>query len=620
MNFLFPAFLIGALAVALPIALHFMRRDVAPEVPFSAVRLLHKSPLARSRRRRLRDLLLLAARVAALILLAAAFARPYATGASASASDVRIVAIDRSFSMGAPGRFAQALATARQAVDESSGAERVAVIAFDDRADVVAEPGTAAEARAALAALEPGYGATRYGPLFAKIVESAAGSAGRVVVVTDLQRGGWEDERRSALPSALQLDVRNVGAPPPNLAIAGVRVEPERLVVLVRNTGSAARDGRLRVRREGAEVASVPYAARADGTVEVPVPYKSPATGAVAVSLDDGSGPGADDVYHVLLEPAARAGVLVVTAAATPQSGFYLSRALAAGGDDESGTGAMAVRVASGREVSGFSADEYAQYSAIVLLSTRELDRPAREGLSRIVRRGGGALIAAGPDVEPDVLSTLFEWNQPLAGAEQPSPVTALAVTDLRHPIFRPFGALAANLGEVRFDRTWRLDPDGWNVAALFTDGSPALLDRREGQGRVVLFASDLDRRWNDFPLHPGFVPFVVEAIRHAAAGTTTDRHEYTVGNVPAGVPPQPGIHPAPGGRHHLVVNVDPRESATATMSADEFEGMLERISLTPAASADVRALQTEARQSYWQYGLLLMLAALVVESFVGRA
>ena len=78
MSFLFPAFLVAALAVALPIALHLLRRDVAPDLPFTAVRLLKKSPVERSRRRRLRDLLLLAARVAALVLLALAFARPFA--------------------------------------------------------------------------------------------------------------------------------------------------------------------------------------------------------------------------------------------------------------------------------------------------------------------------------------------------------------------------------------------------------------------------------------------------------------------------------------------------------------------------------------------------------------
>jgi hypothetical protein len=68
-----------------------------------------------------------------------------------------------------------------------------------------------------------------------------------------------------------------------------------------------------------------------------------------------------------------------------------------------------------------------------------------------------------------------------------------------------------------------------------------------------------------------------------------------------------------------VAVNVDARESATGIMSTGEFAGMVEHVSMDRAA-ADPRAQQVEARQGYWQYGLLLMLAALVAESFVGRA
>src|SRR5512145_2716535 len=107
MSFLYPAFLVGALAIAIPIVLHLLRRDVAPEVPFTAVRLLRRSPIQQSKRRRLRDLVLLAARVAALLLLAAAFARPYVP--SASSLGTRVIAIDRSYSMSGPGQFARAL-------------------------------------------------------------------------------------------------------------------------------------------------------------------------------------------------------------------------------------------------------------------------------------------------------------------------------------------------------------------------------------------------------------------------------------------------------------------------------------------------------------------------------
>ena len=87
MSFLYPIFLAGAVAIAIPIALHLLRRDVAPEVPFTAVRLLRRSPLEQTRRKRLRDLLLLLVRVAALLLLAAAFARPYFAAAAGACPD-----------------------------------------------------------------------------------------------------------------------------------------------------------------------------------------------------------------------------------------------------------------------------------------------------------------------------------------------------------------------------------------------------------------------------------------------------------------------------------------------------------------------------------------------------
>ena len=167
----------------------------------------------------------------------------------------------------------------------------------------------------------------------------------------------------------------------------------------------------------------------------------------------------------------------------------------------------------------------------------------------------------------------------------------------------------------------WRLKPNGWEVAARFTDGSPALLERREGKGRVLVFASDLDRRWNEFPLHPAFVPFVVESMRHLAGAGDRSR-DYLVADAPAGTGPGPGVYRTADGRT-VAVNVDPRESSAGRLSADEFTGMVAR-SETPektgGAIEAVRAQRVEAQQNLWQYGLVLMLGVLVLESMVGRA
>jgi hypothetical protein len=610
-SFLYPAFLIGALAVAIPIALHLLRRDVAPEVPFTAVHLLRRSPLEQTRRRRLRNLLLLAARIAALVLLAVAFARPYFT-ASAEGPSLQIIAIDRSYSMSAPGRFERAQAEARSALAGIGRGQRVAVIAFDDRATIVAPPGGPGEARAAIDAMRPAYGGTRFAPVFDRAVELSDREDARLVVISDLQRAGWENETPVSVPASLQLDVRDVSGPGANLAVTKLRRDGESVRVEVLNGGTSPVSGSIRLAVDSRAAATVPFSAPAGSAVDVPVPYRAPARGILTAEVDDPAGFAYDNRRFLLLDATGRPDVLIVGDSAN-QSGFYATRVLQSGGADA----AFDVQTRTAASFGSASPEDLSQQSVVILLSTRNLDRRGREGLANFVRQGGGLLIAASPDVDASIVATTLSWKD-FSPVEQPAGGAVLAATDLRHPIFRPFGALAANLGQVRFTRTWKVRPDGWEVAARMTDGSPALLERREGSGRVVLFASDLDRRWNDFPLNAAFVPFVIEAVRHAAALTEVPG-EYLVADVPQGGRAEPGVHTLGDGRR-ITVNVDPRESATPAISAAEFKG---RIGSTPEPTrrpVERQARQAEGTQDLWRYGLLLMLAALAGESVVGRS
>jgi hypothetical protein len=109
MSFLAPLFLIGAAAAAVPIVLHLLRREPEARVKFAAVRMLRPAPIETADRRRLRELLLLALRVAALALLALAFARPFIRPAvPAERRPPTVVALSacrRPVSSSAPGRW-----------------------------------------------------------------------------------------------------------------------------------------------------------------------------------------------------------------------------------------------------------------------------------------------------------------------------------------------------------------------------------------------------------------------------------------------------------------------------------------------------------------------------------
>jgi hypothetical protein len=612
MSFLTPLYLLGGLLVGLPIVLHLLRRDVAPPLPFTAVSLLRKSAVERSRRHRLRDLILLAARVAALVLLAASFARPYVAGASPTARTT-VVAVDRSYSMSAPGRRDRARALAREAIDAVARGDRVAVVAFDDRADVVAPPGTAADARAAVDAIEPGYGATRYGAAFDRAAELLANEEhGRLVIVSDLQRTGF-DATGASLPEGIDLSVRDAGARISNLSVSAAGIDGTRRLATatIRNSGDEARVTDVRMvlddRAPIARRVSVPANDAIDVAFEAAGDPRR-----VKMSVDDSSGYAADNDRFGVYEARGLPKVLILTGGPASTAGFYLSRALVA----DAGEGPdFEVRALGGAAFAGLSQNEVRDQSVIALLSTHGLDRRAGDILREYLAAGGGIFVAASADVDPTVLSTLLQWQPSLTPKDVRRP-RVLAATDLRHPVFRPFDAVAANFGQVLFERAWSIDATAaWRIAAQFTDGSPALVERVQSGGRLMLFTSDVDRRWNDLPLHPTFVPFTQEIARYLGARPAAVSN-MLVADVPAGSPAVPGF--AAIGIRTVAVNVDPREASADRVTPIEFQKLVTRTSAGTQARVERRARETEGQQNYWRYGLMLLMATLVVEAFVG--
>src|ERR1044071_6957183 len=103
MAFLNPIFLLGAMAAALPVLVHLVRRTRARKVEFASLMFLRRIEQKTIRKRKLRNLALLALRCAALLLLALAFARPYLPSqtslASTGARPASVILIDTSYSM-----------------------------------------------------------------------------------------------------------------------------------------------------------------------------------------------------------------------------------------------------------------------------------------------------------------------------------------------------------------------------------------------------------------------------------------------------------------------------------------------------------------------------------------
>jgi hypothetical protein len=627
MSFLSPLFFLGALAATVPIVLHLLKRDPETRVRFSAVHLLRHAPVERSSRRRLRELLLLALRVAALLLLAFAFARPFLASTLATAGATTVVALDTSLSMSAPGQFEKARQLARQAVADARGS-LVAVVTFSDGAQVASQPSLdKATANAAIDAAKPGAGGTRFRAALNASVDLMRGRPGTVVVVTDLQETGWDVGDRASVPDSVKLEVADVGAPPANLAVTSARIEGDRVVAAVRNAGTAQISAHLtlnvhdspdstRTTHVAAEN-TIPIGAGQTGSVTFPLPKARWAS----VSVDDPTGAAGDNARYLVLDSSARPTVLVIARSADlARDGFYLEQALIAAGSDGR---AYAVEGTGAGELVSWDQARLDAHTAVVLTSTRALEHHGRDLLTAYLKKGGGMIVAAGPDVDGEVLQELLAGPRisvvnPGAAAPGARTTRTWGASDVRHPVVRAFGSTSAALGLVQFQRVSVIRTDDCPVLARFTSGEPALVDCASGEGHALILASDLDNRGNDFPLHATFVPFLHESLRYLG-GSEQRAPEYFVADVPAGVAPEPGVAALPGAPtpRLVAVNVDPAETDPGRLTTDEFKAAVTTLGGGAQAGARLQAQESEERQHIWQYVLAVMLLMMVVETWV---
>lgn len=593
LSFLSPLFLIGAVAAAIPILLHLFHRKTEIVVDFPAVRLLTRVPVQQHRRRQLRELILLALRVAALVLLALSFARPYFLGAAApETAPLTIVAVDTSMSMTAPGQFDRARAAATKAVTEAPRSNAVALIHFADAATVVVPPTIDRGAvTSAIAQLQPGHGGTRYRAAFARASEMIGAREARMVVITDLQQIGWEANDDGGLPDGVTVDVIAVPPAAGNLAITSAEQRDRRIAATIQNYAAIEVKTTVRLVAGGNELAKSAATLTPMGASTVELNASIPANTSAEVRIDDAAGYQGDNVRAVTVDGVPAVPLLIVVADPTGSTGgLYLERALSVprGGKE------FNVTVLDGRDVSQLGAADFAKNAAVFVVGTRTLDRTGREWIRNYLANGGQVMVATGPDVDLGTLSDVIGVKLPFGDNPIKTTGATMIASDTRHPIFRPFLSPSGALGDVQVEEYRRLnDQREQTVLARFAGGDAALTEQTVGQGRLLVFTSDLDNAWSRFPLHPSFVPFAVETARYLTHDADQTRVAAAAANL--------------------------EESNPAATSVDTFTKAIERTSRAAQPSAQSTARDVEDRQRWWQIGLVVMLIALAGEALVGR-
>ncbi len=538
MSLLAPLFLAGLGFLAIPIIIHLTQRSQTKVTAFPSLMFLRRIPFRTSSRRRIRHPLLFALRCLALVLLVLAFARPFArasasTEAGGSARDV-VVALDVSHSLGYGDRWERAVAEARSVLDGLVPGDRAALVTFSDRADERVRLTDAVEAvRSALGEARPGPRATRFDPalqLAGRILADSDRPDREVVLISDFQRIGWEEGGRTRLPDGVALTAVDLSEPEvSNLTVADVAFETERegrvrVIARVANMGTdPARDLSVTLalggRSIGERTADVPP--RGTATVAftgVPLPDRR-MRGEVRIARDALEG---DDALRFVVTPDEGIDALLLEGSGgRDDRSLFLERALPIGKDP-------VIRVAR-RRAAAFERGWLAA-AEVVILNDASLSDGGAAAVGDWVREGGGLIVVLGPRTDaarwPAALGALLGGEAGEVVDRAGRGGSRLAWLDYDHPAFELFATpRSGDFSAARFFRFRRFQPfEGTAVLARFEDGEPALVERTEGEGRVLLWMSTLDRFWNDLALQPVYLPFVHRMVRYVSRYRTPER------------------------------------------------------------------------------------------------
>jgi len=582
MGFETPIFLAALAAVAAPVIIHLIFRLRKRVVVFGSLRFLEKIVKKNRRRLRLRDLILLLLRIAAVALIALAFARPYLRGAGAADGDERrdvVYVLDDTFSMRAARLTRSNFEEAKKRVADDLAAlkpgDRAGVVLVTGGGRVLAQLSTdlsvvAAKVRSAV----PTFERAELAPALrraAKLLAASDAPKRRVAVASDLQSSSWTEGALAALPRG-GIEFANVLPPSgePNICVVGAEAEsefwtpgvPVKVVarvanfsredvhgVAVRLFAGASREPRAR------RMVDVP--AGATETVELSFDATAEGQFPARVDVEGRDALGADDVRHFVLRLRGQLRVLCV-------------QDEIAGGDRRFEDASYFVRVSLDPRVDKQTPpmtpfaplaletrmlDEAAlrDADAVLLLGVGRLADDQARALAEWVRSGGGLLVAPsgregrvasdGALVNGALVKTGLAAAKCSGGVEA-APLypegIAIADWDRTHPVWAAFAeAEGTGPDRARARRFVKLQPiEGARVIAEFERARPAAVElvspegaernggpdeKGVGRGRVVQLAFGLDAGATDFPKKKAFVPFIHGLARYLARSAAAE-------------------------------------------------------------------------------------------------
>ena len=564
MSFLYPLFLAGVAAVAVPIWLHMIRRHTRNHVAFSSLMFLRTTMPRFRNRSSLEHIPLLLLRCLIVCLLAFAFARPFLvrppTVGEARLGERIALLIDTSASMRRAGVWTRAVEEAESVLAKAGPADRLCVMSFDQttRTLIGFEPWATMDpaqraviAAQSIAGLSPTWASTDLGHALVAAAEAIeddevndgqqGGGVRRVVLISDLQQGSNLDALTAyEWPERTELVVKTIACQGTTNASLQWITSCDTLTsphsdgapsIRVTNSPDADRD-RFRLNWGDGGQTDVYVPPGQSVVVRAPANPDRSAPAKVILSGDDHD---FDNVLYLAPQPKRQIRILYIgneDPNDTREMLYYVRRAF--------GTGSVMNADVISRPGNGSIGAADVETARMVLV-TDAIGPQNAAPLREYIESGGILLLVMKSAEMASVLSHLVGVERLESREANVGQYAMLDRIELEHPLLKPFSdPRFGDFTRIHFWRYRRIDAadcPGAKVLARFDSDDPAWLEVPMGRGSLLVWTSGWQPADSDLALSSKFVPLLYSALEYGGAFAGY-QPQYFVGD-PVPVPEQ---------------------------------------------------------------------------------
>lgn len=702
MTFLNAILLAGAAAFLIPLLIHLLNKRKVQTVRWGAMHLLQEVIKQRKRKLNIEQWLLLAVRIAIPIVLALCLARPVLTALRSFGlgKTSLVMLLDDSFSMRAPSAEGSPAERARIDVGhmleaQPKGSDAQVILAGGNARRLLDQSTSTLD----VIPKKLAETANQAGPVkindalqtAAASLSKATSGSRELAIVSDFQASDWQSAADGAALPALDALLKQEPKPQvtfyrlasdltENLSIASADLsalvvaqeQPIGIRVRIQNHGKRQwQDVAVHLEADGTRLRTsrVSLATEGEAVIGFTHAFNQVGDHSLAVRLEGDSFPD-DNAFYSVVQVRNQLNVLLVDGSPStePLEGAtdFLELALT---PYQSASASLKDLIRTTKiEAKKLRETDFKGKEVVILADVDRVQGSRYNELEKFVKAGGGLIVFAGPHCDLDwynrdffrkgegLLPASIKGMQRATSASMPARIQQQRLT---HPSVIYFNdSRGGRLQDAEFQSWFELDLSGNPLAKPILQldrGSPLIVEKAYGQGRILLASTTADAEWSNLPLQPFYVPLMQRLVTYLATQSTISAWdqvgaplriifpkeqvgiEYTLTD-PTGqsqvikVKPEgdkslleskpistPGIYKLTQNTSTklLAYNLDPAESNLAPLSSDQIKALADRHQAAFVDSFDGWQKLDRTRRhgsELWQPFLMALLALLFFE------